>query len=217
MAPELIPISVDDASKVTNLETLLAWCRLSMVDWDKVRHALGEPELDDMPTIGNIPDADWIEATAGLKAFGSIPRTRLGLLIAMARMKVGKAPRDYRYVPKEPPVVAAGSDSSVTVAASAAAGAAAAAVIAPDKNLIRTNLVFDQGLKLSCAQLSTAGIDEMRARWFTWSKLEPMEHLNLTDTQLSVLHFLNARGSNVLAFDMGVWGPMAPDGNATSS
>ena len=162
--PELIPISEEDAATVNDLPSLLAWCRLSMVNWDKVRGALGEPELDDMPTIGNIPDADWVEATAGLKAFGSIPRTRLGLLIAIARLKVGKEPRDYRHIPTALPAAAASGDNTATVAAAAAAGAAAAAVMAPAKNEIRTNLVFDQGLKLSCPQLGTASIDEMRAR-----------------------------------------------------
>ena len=47
----------------------------------------------------------------------------------------------------------------------------------------------------------------MRARWQTSAWVAPSKHVNPADTQFSVFKRLQDLDHNMLAFDMGVWGP----------
>ena len=49
----------------------------------------------------------------------------------------------------------------------------------------------------------------MRARWSDSAWLPPAREVNPNDNQLSVLARLSSLNYNLLAFDMGVWGPFA--------
>ena len=66
---------------------------------------------------------------------------------------------------------------------------------------------FDQGSSLVVEEVNEETITTMRARWSTLMGSEPEDANDFTDEQLSVLARLTEKGHNLLAFDMGVWGP----------
>ena len=76
------------------------------------------------------------------------------------------------------------------------------------KDSLKVAQYFDQGCKSKEVRpVAPEAIDEMRARWEDTNGTEPVAELQYTDNQLSVLFRLNVAGHNMLAFDMGVWGP----------
>ena len=75
------------------------------------------------------------------------------------------------------------------------------------KNSLKVSHFFDQGRRLEIKPIEPEEITKMRARWQSQMWLPPQKHLNPMDNQLRVLKRLNDLGHNMLAFDMGVWGP----------
>ena len=75
------------------------------------------------------------------------------------------------------------------------------------KMAIKASQVFDQALRYEVQPITPEELRTMRRRWFTVKKRDPPPHLDMSDTQLSVLQRLNEVDHNLLAFDMGVWGP----------
>ena len=77
------------------------------------------------------------------------------------------------------------------------------------KMTLKANQYFDQACRLKVLPISQSEISVMRARWSDSAWLPPAREVNPNDNQLSVLARLSSLNYNLLAFDMGVWGPFA--------
>ena len=72
---------------------------------------------------------------------------------------------------------------------------------------LKVREIFDQGCRYDVLPIDEDGILAARKKWHDMNKRPPPSHRDLTDNQISVLSRLKDLGHNLLAFDMGVYGP----------
>ena len=189
------------------LDELVDWAKvltatkLKPEQWKAVATELGEADLDDFPTIATIEVSEYA-AAAKTAEFNPIARARLNLAVNIARTKFKAEVADL--FPPAPPMPAAGA------AASSSSGGTPifiSDVAAKESNGLRVKKYFDQGSALVVEPVEEEKLLVMRARWSNLMGAEPEDSNDYTDEQLSVLYRLTERGQNLLAFDMGVWGP----------
>ena len=80
---------------------MMAWAKLKLEQWQAFADELGDPELEDIPTIVAISVDDFLDAakTLNLKA---VPKARINLAVNVARIKAGMPPIDmFTQVPEE--------------------------------------------------------------------------------------------------------------------
>ena len=185
------------------LADVLSWSKLTEQQWETLVASMGEPGLDEMVVIAAVPDEDWREALDKL-ACSAVARTRYNLAINGVRKGAGAALSDLGRRPETRPGAAA---AVLDTSAVPNATATQASSMGDDGLQLRVNHYFDQGCKLLVRPAPDDVLKTMRDRWLTANSLEPSARVNLHGNQLSVLYRLAAAGHNLLAFDMGVWGP----------
>ena len=163
------------------------WAKLKPETWTLVATELGEAELSDLATVAAVEDADYVGAMASLKA---VDRARLNLLVNAVRKKVGL---EVGNLLRKPEPQAPAAKSSVPEAS--------------NKVVLKASQFLDQASRFEVHPIAEELILEMRKRWKDKMWLDPQPHVDISDNQLSVLARLQDLNHNLLAFDMGVWGP----------
>ena len=184
-----------DMAQYNSVEKGLEWAKLSTEKWKEIAGALGDDTLNDLPTIAMINVDDWRDAAAKI-SLNPIMKARLGLFINVVRQVQGVAHIDLGV---QPPAAAPAPVPIITVNAPLSA--------ADDPASLRVKDFFDQASKILVKTADAVDLQKMRDRWLALKSLEPGANVDLADNQLSVLFRLGELGHNLLAFDMGVWGP----------
>ena len=180
----------------------LAWAKFKPEDWKAVSEELGDEGVADYLTIANVSDEDYLAAAVELKLKG-IAKARLNVAINIARVKLGMEVTDIFANPGP------ASQAALPVAGASQAGQPSAPQEQAGilKNGLNASTIWDQGLKIVVAPVGASKLQEARQRWLDLHELEPSEDVLPTDKQLSMLFRLMEIDHNILAFDMGVWGP----------
>ena len=187
------------AKSLDNWAKVLEWAKLDQDTWKKIAGELGAEDVEDNMTIANVADEDYLDAVNKLQLKG-IAKARINVAINVARHQVGVPITDIFART----AITVPSPSTPKTALAEAELMGQPGVI---KNGLNANTIWDQGCKIVVQPLGKDDIRLMRMRWTDIHELEPTEEVNPTDNQLSMFARLNTLGHNILAFDMGVWGP----------
>ena len=199
MPKKLAVVVPADVSSLATINDALEWSKLKADQWKSIASALGDEDLDDFPTIAMVSADDWRGAITG-SSLNAIAKARLGLFVNAVRRVQNVEPMVLNLQP--PASAAPHTEHKIIVNTPVPAS--------EDPTALKVSHYFDQTGPLSKLVVKTANSDEllkMRGRWLTLKALEPGPSVSLSDNQLSVLFRLQELGHNVLAFDMGIWGP----------
>ena len=197
----LLP-SVEELAELQDYAAILGWAQLDPAVWKEVAGKCGDPELVSLTIIAALPAEDLSRALRELGT-SAVIRTKVNLAYNAVREKLGldesgiNVGSPARGDPESGTPSGEGNEEADSL--NLPAGIA--------KNTLKVSHFFDQGCRLEVKPIESEEISKMRTRWQSQMWLHPQKHLNPTDNQLSVLKRLNDLGHNMLAFDMGVWGP----------
>ena len=186
----------DATATITCLTEALDWSKLKLEQWKVVAAELGDESVDDLPTIAAIGNDDWMELLQATRS-NAIVKARVNLFVNAIRKAVGMDISDL--VAPKPQATVAATQQQVVVNAHVPAN--------EDPRALPVRHYFDQGCKLIVQTVAADELKVMRDRWTLRNSLEPGTAVNPSDNQLSVLKRLADLDHNLLAFDMGVWGP----------
>ena len=196
---------------LTALDTwakVLVQSKLEPEDWKRIATALGEEDISDFPTIAALDDQDYLQAVKEV-GINPIAKARLNLAVNIARLQFGADAHDI-FESKAAGLPASASSSGAPVAIMNETQTTVTTVQnVAVKDLLRVASYFDQGSRLEVKPLESEAIEVRRARWLNKMGVEPGEDLYHSDQQVSIYARLQAHGHNMLAFDMGVWGPFS--------
>ena len=198
-------LSAEQLKAMDTWEKIREWSKLPVEVWEKMAVAVGESGLADIITIAMIENQDY-QAAAG--EFTGVQRARINIAINIARKQFGAEVEDV-FVKQAPPQPAASSGNPFLLASSAST---LAKTVDEDNGIVRDVIkicqVYDQGCKnKEVRPITEENLTKMRKRWFDVNGEDPISELAMTDNQLSVVFRLINIGHNMLAFDMGVFGP----------
>ena len=191
------------------LDTFLEWAKVPVHTWACVATALGEPDLDELPVIAALPNHDVVNAILLIEP-SIMQKTRINLLINAIRASMDQPVVDLwsgtaKSADTKAPGPAGGTATQGDAVVSTSPDQGQAAVVADIT--LKVNHYFDQGSRLQVKPADPDTLQTMRHRWLVVNTLPPGPQINLSDNQLSVLFRLGGVNHNLLAFDMGVWGP----------
>jgi hypothetical protein len=197
----LLP-SADELAELQDYAAILGWAQLDLAVWKEVAGKCGDSELVSLTIIAALPAEDISRALRELET-SAVNRAKVNLAYNAVRKKLGldeSVINGGAPVRADPGTGAPPGDGTEEVESPNMPGGVA-------KNTLKVSHFFDQGCRLEVKPIEPEEIMKMRARWQSQMWLPPQKHLNPTDNQLSVLKRLSDLGHNMLAFDMGVWGP----------
>lgn len=138
-----------------------------------------------------------VDYKAVLDDMPAVKWTRLNLFVNAVRKLAGVGIACIYDVKKDPPMQASSPAAKEQATADTTSGT------------LKVNLYWDQSMKFVVAMIPAPEIKVMRGRWSGGKSVPLTPHRALSDKQLSVLSRLKDLKENMLAFDMGVWGPFS--------
>ena len=185
----------------TTMAHVRAWAAVSDEEWVPVATALGDMNLDSILLVGAMPPhllttalAAWITTSAATP----LSQLRMAMLVNAARLKLGMDLVDVQPGPT-------GSNPTSTAASSGDAVPPTGALTITGVK-VKLSQVVDQGSDQEVAMLSVSELTTMRQRFITTFGDPPLQMAEVTDAQLTALHYKFVSGQAPYA-DFGVWGP----------
>ena len=187
--------SVEVLGNFDDFAMVLEWSKLKQDVWILVATALGDPTLEDFGTVAAVDNIDYTNAIEETK-LNAVDKARLNITVNAVRKKLGVGV------------------SSIMVSPSPAGAQAPSGATAPqgpdntgNKVAMKVSQFFDQACRYEVPPIAEDAILTKWNRWKAKMWLGPPPHVDMSDNQLSVLARLQDLNHNLLAFDMGVWGP----------
>jgi len=184
------------------IEDVRVWSQVSEEDWAAIATALGDPGLNNIILVGGMPPhllTTAIEAWVTTTNASPLSRLKMAMLLNGARLKLGMDLVDV--LPSPAPVPTQGPLTGRELPTAAAGTASAPGVVK-----IKLSQVVDQSSDQEVPMLPIGELTTMRMRFTTAFGDPPLQRMEVTDSQLTALHFKVSSGQAPYA-DFGVWGP----------
>ena len=173
-----------------SVKDVCGWAAVDDALWEQFAGHLGDVSLQNISLLASMQPADIQEAIMATST-GAVGRTKLRLVYATARYKFGLDPIDVG-APLPAPTV-----PEVKAVSRGEGGSSLK---------IKVSSVFDQASDREVERVSLEILRKLRARFRAVEGEDPMKTEEVTDDQLSVVHWLTQAGISPYA-DFGVWRP----------
>ena len=199
LARGLYPVD-DVLQQWTTVRQAREWSGTTAAEWTAVSTLLDAADIDEPLLVAATPPhlltaalATWAQDGTP----GTMVKVRMGLTLNALRLKFHMEPVDL--LPPPP--------GAAAPAAPAPVAHTTTVVVAPPATVkVKLCQVIDQGLDQEVPLLTAPEIADMRKRYLATFGDPPLQRAEVTDAQLTALHFKTSQGLAPYA-DFGVWGP----------
>ena len=182
-----------------------AWAGVQPELWKAVAKELGSEQLESLLLVAGVSDEDYRAATSRVTPpITALQKSALNLMFNGIKAALG-VPTMIMQSLASPPSSSTG-ETTVAVTGPGGTAASAVALVANQVPKIKLSQVIDQGKEMEVPLLEAEAINEYRAVYSVLYGDNPMESCEVTDAQLTALHYLITNGLPPYA-DFGVWGP----------